>query len=643
MEDSTMTQAPEMVDIHGGHHRLATNALGLPQVLFCIVTGAAPIAAMLFNDPWAVYGAGNQAPALFIIATVVFTIFSVGYIEMARRVTAAGGFYSFVSHGFGQIMGMGTALLIAGCYIIFSAGVTGVTAYFVNTSIADWTGLDIPVWLIEFGTLAIMVLLAFFHIEFTARILGVFLMVELAALLVFGVLALFSPADGYSLSSLNPFTVGDGAANGAHAFGAATLGVGFFGAFWSWIGFEMAPNYAEESRDPKRIMAPATYISVIGLGILYTFICWMLVVAWGPSHVVGGVQAQFNGEIASVFYPQTDRLGLFDMGSASFLTRVFQLTIMTGSFACQLAFFNTSTRYLFSMGRENVLPRSLGRTHPTHRSAFVASTVVGVLCALIMAGFLWYDHSSLPSDQQTLGALIHLGTWAPMMGNIGILSIMAMVSIAIMTYFIRAGEVSGGAAIVKVVIAPILAALGLALATYLLISNRETLAFAERPVRDVHVGAAAGRVPDRHGDGALLPLVRPGALRRHRPLPARGHPGRHHLIRRVAGRAPGAPAPLASSFGIAWHALHGRRSSRRWRRRASSTRSGSRATPCTWSPICAGLPCARSSLATSRAPCSWPTATPAPRAASGSASGTPAPVRRTWSRACSRPTRVACR
>ena len=69
---------------------LARNALGLPQVLFCIVTGAAPIAAMLFNDPWAVFGGGWAAPSAFIMATIGFTLFSVGYIAMARRVTAAG-------------------------------------------------------------------------------------------------------------------------------------------------------------------------------------------------------------------------------------------------------------------------------------------------------------------------------------------------------------------------------------------------------------------------------------------------------------------------------------------------------------------------------------------------------------------------
>ena len=64
-------------------------------------------------------------------------------------------------------------------------------------------------------------------------------------------------------------------------FGAAAAGVALFGAFWSWVGFEMAPNYAEESREPKELMGPATYISVIGLGILYTFVAYMFVTGWG--------------------------------------------------------------------------------------------------------------------------------------------------------------------------------------------------------------------------------------------------------------------------------------------------------------------------------------------------------------------------
>ena len=79
-----MTATPSVTTPSPPEHqgRLADNALGLPSVLFCIVTGAAPLTAMLFNVPVAVNGGGWATPAAFLLATVSLTIFSVGYIEM---------------------------------------------------------------------------------------------------------------------------------------------------------------------------------------------------------------------------------------------------------------------------------------------------------------------------------------------------------------------------------------------------------------------------------------------------------------------------------------------------------------------------------------------------------------------------------
>src|ERR1035441_3760722 len=85
---------------------LKRNALGLPALFFCIATAAAPMTALLFNVPVIVSGSGWAAPGAFLVATVMLLIFTVGYIEMSRRVTTAGGFYSFVSHGFGQTLGL---------------------------------------------------------------------------------------------------------------------------------------------------------------------------------------------------------------------------------------------------------------------------------------------------------------------------------------------------------------------------------------------------------------------------------------------------------------------------------------------------------------------------------------------------------
>jgi amino acid transporter len=120
----TTAPAPEARGITGSTE-LARNALGLPQVLFCIVTGSAPLAAMMFNDPLSGLGIGISVPAAFWLATVSFTFFSVAYIEMARRVTTAGGIYSYTAYGFGRIIGLGAAVGIAAAYMLFTVGVTG--------------------------------------------------------------------------------------------------------------------------------------------------------------------------------------------------------------------------------------------------------------------------------------------------------------------------------------------------------------------------------------------------------------------------------------------------------------------------------------------------------------------------------------
>src|SRR5919199_1883324 len=87
--------------------RLKPNAVGLAGVIFVAVTGAAPISAMLFNVPFSVgFGTGRYTPAAFLFATIILTVFSVGYVTMARKIRAAGGLYRFLSHGLGREMGM---------------------------------------------------------------------------------------------------------------------------------------------------------------------------------------------------------------------------------------------------------------------------------------------------------------------------------------------------------------------------------------------------------------------------------------------------------------------------------------------------------------------------------------------------------
>jgi amino acid transporter len=476
-----------------GSRELARNALGLPQILFCIVTGSAPLAAMMFNDPLSGLGIGIAVPAAFWIATIAFTFFSVGYIEMARRVTTAGGIYSYMSYGFGRVIGLGAAVGIAAAYMLFAVGVNGVTTYFAQTSILDLSGGFNMDWRIyAFCFIALMFFITYFHIESVAKFLGLCLVGELIILLIFSfaVVVKGGGPDGIVWEALNPaaiFSGGEGVEGAARVFGAGAAGVGFFAAFWSWVGFEMAPNYAEEARNPKKMMAYAIYISCIGLGVLYMFVSWMLISAYGSSQDqwVYAVGTQYGiaeapagllpeGNYASVFYPVAQEFA--GVG----VKNLFAVLIITGSFACSLAFWQTANRYLFAMGRERILPRVLGRTHATHKSPFVATIVVGIFCCGVTA-MVALGGAFTTFREETLGVplsdplvpLYALGTFMPFQGNSLLFPLMALVCIAILVYFLREGR--DGFHWFKTFLAPIIGAGGIAFAVYLMQKDRAFL------------------------------------------------------------------------------------------------------------------------------------------------------------------------
>jgi hypothetical protein len=157
------------------YQRLKPNSLGLLGVVFMVVATAAPIAAMTANVPIGVgFGSGIGTPATYLLVTIMLTIFAVGYVTMARYITATGAFYAYISHGLGTVVGMASGLLAVMAYIVFEAAVAGLFASFAQTTISDQLGFNVP-WPVLAGLL--LALNAFFGyraINLTAKVLGFF-------------------------------------------------------------------------------------------------------------------------------------------------------------------------------------------------------------------------------------------------------------------------------------------------------------------------------------------------------------------------------------------------------------------------------------------------------------------------------------
>jgi len=433
--------------------KLRKHAVGLYGVLFLTLTGSAPISAMLFNTPIAVgYGQGIGVPAAFIFATVVLVIFSVGYVAMAREKTTAGGFYSYISHGLGREVGIGAGYAALLAYSVFEASLAGGFAYFLNIKLREF-GVNIGWPWLALGMVLLISVLAYFDVRLSSMVLGVGLITEIVILVIFDG---FMYAHGHlSVSSINPANAFKGFAASGH-LSAGLVGIGLFFAFWSWVGFEMAPNYGEESKNPKKNVPRALYISVIGLGVFYTLTSWAPFAGYPTVHAAI-TEAQTNA--ANYYISPANAIAGHWVGS------VLSYLIITGSFACGMAFHNTTARYAYSLGREGLLPRQLGKTHHRYKSPHVASLVQTVVAVLIVLGFALFAGTNNPAKQ----AYLQLYGLMAVMGVIVILSVQALVSLSIFIYFERHPSRSGHWW--KTRLAPALAFVSQAYVVYLLFGH----------------------------------------------------------------------------------------------------------------------------------------------------------------------------
>src|SRR3954466_9432671 len=198
-ESAEMKDAPAPAGLKKG-------AIGIVAVLFMAVANAAPITAMTSNTPIAVgFGNGLGAPAGFLFATIILTLFAIGYVAMARYITTAGAFYGFISHGLGQVWGMASGLLATVAYVIFEGSLVGGFAYFASDALKSSFDVDVN-WMVFAlaGTLLIGIL-TYYSITLTAAVLSVTLTCEVVLLLALGISVLIKGGpSGYLFSEPVP-------------------------------------------------------------------------------------------------------------------------------------------------------------------------------------------------------------------------------------------------------------------------------------------------------------------------------------------------------------------------------------------------------------------------------------------------------
>lgn len=410
---------------------LRAAGLGTADLVFFVVAAAAPLTVVAGVVPLAIRTGGTSAAFGYLVPALVLLLFAVGFTAMSPLIRNAGAFYSYIAHGLGRRLAVGSALIAVVSYNAMTICLIAGFTFYAQSMLSSVFGVTIS-W-IPLAALAILgvAVLGYFKVTLGARVLGLALGLEVLVLLVYEIVVIGKGGH-------------QGAQFTAQVFDPSVMTHSGFGAMLvltagGFIGFEATALYAEEARDPARTVPRATYIAIGFLGLFYTFSVWCVFMAYGPD----GALTVANGDNVS-------NLTFDSMGTwvGPWLSETAQALLCTSAFAAALAFHNAAARYHFTLAREKLLPAAVAYVSPAHGSpagGVALQTLINVVVFAIAA---------------VAGADPYLVVflWSSAPGVLGILLLEGIAAVAIVMFFRRERH---GHSIWRTAVAPALAAIGL--------------------------------------------------------------------------------------------------------------------------------------------------------------------------------------
>lgn len=415
--------------------------LSTRKVVFLVIAAAAPMGAMVGNVPLALARTnGIGLPAAFVLAAVILLCFSVGYGAMNARVVNSGAFYTYIARAMGKPAGAAGAYAALVGYASMALGIGTAFGYFTHLVFAG-LGMSVPWYVFTACGIALVGFLGYRSAELSAKVLAVLMILEFAILIIFNFAVVGTKGTAaFPLESFAP----------NQAF-SGTLGIALLFALTSFIGFESAAIYGEESKNPERTVPRAMYISVASISAFYVITAWIIIGA------AGGLKepAMAESQLGDMVFTLAKNYGGEILYSAT------AVLLCTSVLASYLALHNAASRYLFALGREGMMPHVFGGFHARHLSPHIASLTVTGSTVLIL-GFM----ALLRADPYTVIAAGFVG-----LGTLGIIFVQAITAVAVLVFFWKRADRS----LWRGVIAPAVGALGLGAGFILATLNYSTL------------------------------------------------------------------------------------------------------------------------------------------------------------------------
>ena len=333
--------------------------------------------------------AGPAVIASFVLAALVCFVAALSYAELSSTIPVAGSAYTFSYVAFGELWAwlVGWALilellvaaaLVSRAWSAYSLATLDGLGVEVPARITKYGAFDADVNLIAPGVLILLTLLVVTGTKLSARVLTAAVLGKVAVIgLVIVVGARYVDSANYT-----PFVPPrqDAAADaGGGTLLQAIIGspdstYGIFGVFaaasvitFAYIGFDLIATAAEDTRDPRHSVPRAMLISLGMVTLLYVAMAVVLVGLRPYSELGTGAPVSDALEAAGVSWAAV----VVNFGGLLAFTTVIMVVLIAQS------------RVLFAMGRDGLLPKSLGRVSRGFNAPSRAAATAGIGATLL--------------------------------------------------------------------------------------------------------------------------------------------------------------------------------------------------------------------------------------------------------------------
>ncbi len=345
-------------------HGTLKRSMKLLGTLLITVSAITPASSVFIIAPGVIQQAGSGAFISFVAAAVVGIFMAFVYAELSSAFPLSGGEYAIIGRAVGPFAGFIVLGLVLSTLILIVAVIALGVGIYLGAVFPN-----LPAETTAAVTVLIATLLGILNIRTNAVVTGIFLAIEIVALVVLSILGFGHVSRPLTDLIFHPMMLGsDG---NMFASPVAAIGLATSVAIFAYNGYGQAVYFGEETQDAPRHIARAILWS-LAITVFAELVPVTAVLLGAPDlKALLGSQNMLGDFITTTGGPT--------------LNTIISLAIALAIFNAVIAIILQVSRLLFSTARDQVwsvgLNRWLSSTHSRFHSPWAATLVCGVLAA----------------------------------------------------------------------------------------------------------------------------------------------------------------------------------------------------------------------------------------------------------------------